>query len=263
MSTLGSLFANDIHRTIEEVIKVDQANEKAVRTELEEYIATDSIRRQFAEVYREIADGASTPREGIGMWISGFFGSGKSSFAKILGYTVANTPVGDTTASVLFKKVANDQKISALLDSINTRIPFESVIFDVSMDRGVRVGNERLTEIMYQALLRKLGYAEDLDLAELEITLEGDGKLELFESTFLSMYDKPWSERRRRGLAANEAGAVLSKLEDKFQVEGFPTVILLTPNEQVLLQSSGYAGSSAEDVVTLFKAKLRSAPKKM
>ena len=57
--------------------------------------------------------------------------------------------------------------------------------------------------------------------------------------------------------------AVLSKLEDKFQVEGFPTVILLTPNEQVLLQSSGYAGSSAEDVVTLFKDKLRSAPKKM
>jgi len=213
MNTIAELFEKPIDRTIEEVIKVDQANEKAVRTELEEYIATESIRRQFAEVYREIADGASTPREGIGMWISGFFGSGKSSFAKILGYTVANTPVGDTTASVLFKKVANDQKISALLDSINTRIPFESVIFDVSMDRGVRVGNERLTEIMYQALLRKLGYAEDLDLAELEITLEGDGKLELFESTFLSMYDKPWSERRRRGLAANEAGAVLSKLD--------------------------------------------------
>lgn len=213
MKTIAELFEKPIDRTIEEVIKVDQANDNAVRTELEEYIATDSIRSQFAAVYREIAEAASKPREGIGMWISGFFGSGKSSFAKILGYTVANTKVGETTASALFKKIAADQKITDLLDSINLRIPFESVIFDVSMDRGVKVGNERLTEIMYQALLRKLGYAEDLDLAELEITLDHDGKLDLFESTFESIYGKPWTDRRRRGLAANEAGAALSKLD--------------------------------------------------
>jgi len=213
MKTIAELFEKPIDRTIEEVIKVDQTNDTAVRTELEEYIATDSIKSQFADVYREIAEGASRPREGIGMWISGFFGSGKSSFAKILGYTVANRPVAGTTASALFKRVVANEKISALLDSINSRIPFESVIFDVSMDRGVRVGNERLTEIMYQALLRDLDYAEDLDLAELEITLEGDGKLGLFESTFLELHGKPWSERRRRGLAANEAGAVLSKLD--------------------------------------------------
>ena len=213
MNTIAELFEKPIDRTIEEVIKVDQTNEKAVRTELEEYIATDSIRSQFVEVYREIAEGATNPREGIGMWISGFFGSGKSSFAKILGYTVANTKVGDTTAAAMFKKVAGDAKISAFLDSINTRIPFESVIFDVSMDRGVRVGNERLTEIMYQAMLRKLDYAEDFDLAELEFTLEGDGKLPLFEKTFEELYGKPWSERRRRGMAANEAGAVLSKMD--------------------------------------------------
>ena len=126
---------------------------------------------------------------------------------------MANTKVGDTTAAAIFKKVAGDEKISAFLDSINARIPFESVIFDVSMDRGVRVGNERLTEIMYQAMLRKLDYAEDFDLAELEFTLEGDGKLPLFEKTFEELYGKPWSERRRRGMAANEAGAVLSKMD--------------------------------------------------
>jgi hypothetical protein len=213
MKTIADIFDKPIDRTIEEVIKVDQVNEAAVRTELEEYVATDSIRDQFAEVYREIAEGPAKPREGIGMWVSGFFGSGKSTFAKILGYTVANRQVGDATAPALFKKVVADKRISDLLDSINTRIPFESVIFDVSMDRGVRVGNERLTEIMYQALLRELGYAEDFDLAELEITLEGDEKLEEFEKTFQSIHGKPWSERRRRGLAANEAGAALSKMD--------------------------------------------------
>lgn len=213
MKTIVEIFEKPIDRTIEEVIKVDQANETAVRTELEEYVATDSIRDQFVGVYREIAEGPTKPREGIGMWVSGFFGSGKSTFAKILGYTVANRAVGNTTAPALFKKVVADQRISDLLDSITARIPFESVIFDVSMDRGVRVGNERLTEIMYQALLRELGYAEDFDLAELEITLEGDGKLETFEKTFAETHGKPWSERRRRGLAANEAGAALSKMD--------------------------------------------------
>ncbi|MEI7819506.1 MAG: BREX system P-loop protein BrxC [Verrucomicrobiota bacterium] len=212
MKKIAELFEKKIDRTIEEVIKVDQTNESAVRIELDEYIATESIRDQFVEVYGEIAEGASRPREGIGMWVSGFFGSGKSSFAKILGYTVSDRRVGDTTASALFKKAAKDERISSRLDSINSRIPFHPVIFDVSMDRGVRVGNDRLTEIMYRALLRELGYAEDFDLAELEITLEGDGKFAKFQAEFDKMHGKPWTERRDLGLAVNEAGAVLSKL---------------------------------------------------
>lgn len=212
MKTIAELFERPINRTIEEVIKVDQRNENAVKTELEEYVVTDSIGHQFVEVYREIAEGAAHPREGIGMWISGFFGSGKSSFAKILGYTVANTKVGDTTAAAMFKKVAGNEKISAFLDSINTRIPFESVIFDVSMDRDGRMGNESLTEIMYMALLRELGYAEDFDLAFHEITLEADGKLGEFERIFLEIHGSTWNERRFRGHAVSEASAVMAKL---------------------------------------------------
>jgi hypothetical protein len=170
MNKIGELFEKPIDRTIEEVIKVDQTNDATVRNEIEEYIATDSIRDQFVEVYREIASGAARPREGIGIWVSGFFGSGKSSFAKILGYTVANRKVSNTTAAELFKKTVKDSRVADSLDSIVTRIPFHSVIFDVSTDRGVRVANDRLTEIMYRALLRELGYPEDFDLAELEIT---------------------------------------------------------------------------------------------
>ncbi len=177
MKTIGTLFEKKIDRPIEEVIKVDQDNEKVVAVEIDEYVATDSIRDQFAEVYKEIAEGPSNPREGIGIWVSGFFGSGKSLFAKILGYTVANRKVGKTTAATMLKSRLNDPRLSALLDSINTRISFEAVIFDVSMDRGVRFASERLTEIMYRALLRQLGYCEDFDLAELEIALEADGRL--------------------------------------------------------------------------------------
>lgn len=215
MKKISELFDKAIDRPIEEVIKVDQANEKSVAVEIDEYVATDSIRSQFAEVYKEIAEGPSAPREGIGVWISGFFGSGKSSFAKILGYTAANKKVGKATASELFKKRLGDTKVSDLLDSINTRVPFEAIIFDVSMDRGIRTASERLTEIMYRALLRTLGYAEDFDLAELEITLEGDKRLADFEKAFEKIHGQPWVKRRQLGLAINEASAVMHQLDKK------------------------------------------------
>jgi hypothetical protein len=215
MNRIAEVFERRIDRTIEEVIKVDQANETTVQNEIEEYIATDSIKDQFAEVYREIAAGPSTPREGVGVWVSGFFGSGKSSFAKILGYTVAKLKVGDTTATELFKKTLQDARIIDLLDLVTKRIPFHAVIFDVSMDRGVRAANDRLTEIMYRALLRELGYAEDIDLAELEITLEGDDRLQAFERKFFELHGKKWEKRRQLGLAINEASAALHDLDPK------------------------------------------------
>ena len=65
-----------------------------------------------------------------------------------------------------------------LLKAINEKIPTHAVIFDVSTDRGIRSGNQTLTEIMYGLFLQSLGYAKDLDLSELEIALEEKGQLE-------------------------------------------------------------------------------------
>ena len=61
-----------------------------------------------------------------------------------------------------------------LLKTIGEHIPTHAVIFDVSTDRGIRSGNQTITEIMYRLFLQSLGYARDLDLSELEITLEAD-----------------------------------------------------------------------------------------
>jgi hypothetical protein len=218
MNTIREVFAKPIDRTIEEVIKVEQADEQAVQVEIEEYVPTDYLREQYARVYEEIASGPANPREGIGIWISGFFGSGKSLFAKILGYTVSARRIGGKTAAELFKAKLDHPTVAALLDSITTRIPFHAVIFDVSTDRGVRLANERLTEIVYKALLRELDYAADFDLAELEITLEGDGRLEAFQRKFQELHGEPWEKRRLLGLALNEASAVLHELSPQTYV---------------------------------------------
>jgi hypothetical protein len=213
MNTIRELFGKKIDRKIEEVIKVDQADEQTVQDELEEYIATDSIKEHFCTVYQAMADAPAEPHEGIGVWVSGFFGSGKSSFAKILGYTVAAREVGGKTASQFFKENLKDRRISDLLDFINTRIPTYAIIFDVSMDRGVRTASERITEVMYKALLRELDYAEDFDLAELEMSLEADGLLEPFRQCFERLHGSPWEKRRKVGRAVNEASAVLHHLD--------------------------------------------------
>ena len=215
MKSIRSLFAKPIERKIEEVIKVDQADEQTVLSELEEYIVTDSIKEHFSLVYDEIIQVSKNPREGIGVWVSGFFGSGKSSFAKILGYTVAEKPVCGKSASDIFKENVKDTKVSGLIGVINRTLPTHAVIFDVSMDRGVRTANERITEILYKALLRELDYAEDFDLADLEITLEGDGRLDKFKNLFEKMHGKLWKTRRKVGLGINEASSVLHELDPK------------------------------------------------
>src|SRR5258705_6678025 len=90
MNTVGDLLNRDLSRKIEEIIQVDQADEQSVHDEITEYVATDSIRDQYHQLFKAIADAPSDPHEGIGVWVSGFFGSGKSSFAKYLGYALQN-----------------------------------------------------------------------------------------------------------------------------------------------------------------------------
>lgn len=102
MQIIKDLFRKDIYRKIEEVIKVDQHDEGTVKNEIQEYVATPDIKDHFCQVYNAVAEYPSEPHEGIGIWVSGFFGSGKSSFAKILGYTLANRKIITQSASQWF-----------------------------------------------------------------------------------------------------------------------------------------------------------------
>ncbi|MFZ3059101.1 MAG: BREX system P-loop protein BrxC [Candidatus Methanoperedens sp.] len=217
MEKIHELFQKDIRRKIEEVIKIDQADEYTVKNEIEEYIVTDSIKDHYRLVLDEYNNGRTSPSEGIGIWISGFFGSGKSSFAKILGYILAARKIMGESASELFAESAQDKRIKDLLSIINTTIPTHAVIFDVSMDRGVRTANERITEVMYKAFLRELGYSEDFDLAELEMTLEESGELEEFVKLYEKTYtNSPWKKAKKRAARAiNEASRIRHEMDPK------------------------------------------------
>src|SRR2546422_5829425 len=138
MDTIGALLTRDLRRKIEEIIQVDQADEQSVHEEITEYIATDSIRDQYAEVLKAIADAPADPHEGVGVRISGFFGSGKSSFAKNLGYALQHRTVVGSKFAELFKQQIGDSRISDLLDLINAKTPTEVILFEVAKEADIQ-----------------------------------------------------------------------------------------------------------------------------
>jgi hypothetical protein len=213
-ATIGALFASDIRRRIEEVIKVDQVEEAILRDEIREYEATGSIKKHYLSILERYRETPNKPHEGVGVWVSGFFGSGKSSFAKLLGLAVEDRPIQGQGAGGLFGDRVGDQRIKVLLKSIGEQIPTRAVIFDVSTDRGIRTGSQMLTEILYRQLLGALGYAHDLDLAELEITLESDGQLDRFKQQYAELFQRDWDrEKGKVAIALSQASRVMHTLE--------------------------------------------------
>ena len=138
MKTIGDILSRDLTKKIVEVIQVDADKDEDLYSEITEYIATDSIKEQYAMLLKAIAEAPADPHDSVGVWISGFFGSGKSSFAKNLGYALQNRKVMDQDFSTLFKEAIDDEKVTNLLDSINARIPTKVVLFEVAKERDTR-----------------------------------------------------------------------------------------------------------------------------
>ncbi len=169
MQTIRDLLARDLSEPTEEVIKLDQQDEQTVYNEIKEYVATRRIKEQYLEVLAAITNEPTDLTENVGVWVSGFFGSGKSSFAKNLGYLLSNRPLLGQPASQLFiqqlqKQAPGDPLVNRLtntLNYINQRYQTQVIMFDVQIDRAVRRATELMAEIMYTVLLRELDYAQD------------------------------------------------------------------------------------------------------
>jgi hypothetical protein len=213
MEVIGDLLSRNLNQVIEEIIQVDQIDEQTVYSEITEYVATNRIKEHYKDLLEAIAGAPSEPSEGIGIWISGFFGSGKSSFAKNLGYVLSNPQVLGHSYSELFKDQLDHKRISDLAQFINTRIPTEMVMFDISKAKEVRRGDEKIAEVIYRRLLSHLGYAEDYDIAELEIELEGDGRLKEFIELSKKVNGKDWNAARKGAMKINYASAILCRMK--------------------------------------------------
>lgn len=209
---IAELFRRNIGRKIEEVIKVDLSDEVVVAAEIDEYEVTDHIRDCLELLVDAYQETILTPSQSTTVWISGFFGSGKSSFAKILGYLLANPIVGGRPATDRILDRAGSKRLDALINTVHTQASTTAVLLDLSTGRNVMAEGESLVLPMYRALLEHLGYARNVVLAELEFALEGDGDLDKFQQAFEAATGKRWLDRRDNILAKNEASKALHVL---------------------------------------------------
>ena len=101
---IQNVFQEDINRKINGVVKVDQDAEDVLVQELDEYVITRDLKKHFITFFNNYAESFYEETADIGVWISGFFGSGKSHFLKMLSYLLANREVKGIRTVERFRK---------------------------------------------------------------------------------------------------------------------------------------------------------------
>ena len=104
MAKIRELFVKEIDRKINGVIKADSQEEKEFKEEIDEYVITSELTGRFNELLDRYIGSLSTQTEDVGVWISGFFGSGKSHLLKMLGILLGNKTIEGKLPLEYFKE---------------------------------------------------------------------------------------------------------------------------------------------------------------
>ena len=115
---LRELFEQSIDRNINGVVNVDQIdNVDLLEQELKEFVVTKELTRHFTTFYKNYNNSIDERTSKIGVWISGFFGSGKSHFLKMLSYLIENKEVkGKHAVEYFADKNLDDMTLSEMID---------------------------------------------------------------------------------------------------------------------------------------------------
>ena len=193
---IQSMFQKDINRDINGVIKVAQDDEQSLIQELSEYIITKELRRHFNTFFDNYSKAIDHPTDKIGVWISGFFGSGKSHFLKMLSYLLSNKEVAGKRAVDFFKDKFDDPMMYATVVRC-TNIPTESILFNIDIEGPINKDKTAVLRVFAKVFYNHLGfYGEDLKIAKLEQFVDKRGKTEEFRRVFEEVNGMPWVEAR-------------------------------------------------------------------
>ena len=131
------MFADDINRKINGVIQVEQSDDDVIEQELHEYVITNELKKHFMSFFSYYSDAFDTPTADTGVWISGFFGSGKSHFLKMLSYILENRKVkGIRTVERFREKFADDPATFMMIDK-STRSQTEAILFNIDVESSI------------------------------------------------------------------------------------------------------------------------------
>ena len=201
---IKSLFERDIFRPINGVVKADQLDASSVWQELDEFVVTkelDRHLRKFIGWYLDAIDQGSTNADGkMGVWISGFFGSGKSHFLKVLSYLLRNrthTHKGQSKAAVEFFE--SKVKDAMLFGDIKRAVTADTdvVLFNIDSKADHRTSRDLILRVFLKVLNELQGYSGDHPhIAHMERYLAGKGILRTFEAAYHKHTGLVWRKER-------------------------------------------------------------------
>jgi hypothetical protein len=198
---IKDLFVRDIFRQINGVVKADQLDESSVWQELDEFVVTQELDKHFRKFISAFLKGIENDKNtDIGVWVSGFFGSGKSHFIKVLAYLLNNethSHEGQSKGAVeFFEGKVQDAMlfgdIKRVADS-NTDV----ILFNIDSKADTKAGRDAILAVFLKVLNEMQGYCPDHPhVAHMERYLEGKGKLQTFEDAFKTASSNEWKQER-------------------------------------------------------------------
>lgn len=193
---LQNIYKSDINRDINGVIKVAQDDERSMVQELSEYVITKELRRHFNTFLNHYEHSLEQPTDKIGVWISGFFGSGKSHFLKMLSYLLSNRTVGGKKAVQYFADKFDDPMMYAQLENC-VKVPTETILFNIDSKSPLTKDKTAILRVFAKVFYEHQGfYGNDLKVAKLEQFISRSGKTEQFQECFARINGGSWEDSR-------------------------------------------------------------------
>ena len=196
---IKDMFIKDIERPISGVIKVGQDEKENIKQELEEYVVTKEINKHLGKFYDNYLKSIDNPTDKIGVWISGFFGSGKSHFLKILSYLLENKIVDEKEAIEYFNNKIEDQVFLGDMKRAG-EVETDVILFNIDAKSPMsgKSNEETLLKIFLKMFHNHQGfYGENPGVAYMEKYLTSEDKYEIFKDEFKKSSGHEWETRRR------------------------------------------------------------------
>lgn len=195
---IKDIFKEDINRPINGVVQAGQTDEETIHTELKEYVVTDEILNSLKDFYKNYEDVYKVPTKDVGVWISGFFGSGKSHFLKILSYLLDNKEIKGRAPFQYFEDKITDETLLAAMRRIGDKAS-DALLFNVGSEastNATRGSKESIIEIILRIFNEHVGYSTTLWVADFERQLGREGKYLAFTNKIEELYGETWQDYR-------------------------------------------------------------------
>ncbi len=201
MTTLKNIFKKPVDRPIEGVIKAD--DEASLRLEIEEYVLTNEVEKRM-ELF---LDAYNTYVGANGVWVSGFFGSGKSHLLKILALLLENRKIDGVSAIDMFlPKCAENEILCGDLKRA-VAIPSKSILFNIDQKADVisKTQIDALLAVFVKVFDETCGYyGKQGHIAQFERDMDSRGLYAEFKVAYQFISGKDWHKGREQALLESQ-----------------------------------------------------------